>query len=101
VFDLRRRTVKRGSAFYLYTERTFAILLILAASQGRPVSTREIVQFLWADDPAGGPITAEKSVLVNMYRLRRTLGAFGIAIESRRGRRGFELVPAPAMRRAA
>ena len=74
------RAVRDGALLPLGGARPRLVLALLAAAQGRSVSSEQLIDGLWPDDP---PPTARKSVQVHVSALRRALGSQ--AIESTSG----------------
>lgn len=51
------------------------IMAALLAKPGAPHTTRELIDYLWGDDPEGGPDCAYSHVRVCIHRLRIKLAA--------------------------
>lgn len=41
---------------------------------GLPVPTHRIIDYVYSDDPNGGPLTADGNIRVMVHRIRRKLG---------------------------
>lgn len=67
------------------------VLDVLINAYPRPLSTRQIVDRVYGDDPSGGPETAENAVRVYMWRLRQKLETFGWTAKKEKGRSGVRL----------
>jgi two-component system alkaline phosphatase synthesis response regulator PhoP len=63
------------------TRKEFEILLLLAKNQGRIFSREEILSRIWADDV----IVTDRTVDVNMTRLRKKLEAYSTYIRNKAG----------------
>jgi DNA-binding response OmpR family regulator len=63
------------------TRKEFEILLLLAKNQGRIFSREEILDRIWADDV----IVTDRTVDVNMTRLRKKLEGYGKYIRNKAG----------------
>lgn len=63
------------------TRKEFEIILLLAKNQGRIFSREEILDRIWADDV----IVTDRTVDVNMTRLRKKLGGYGQYIRNKAG----------------
>src|SRR5215470_7917254 len=94
--DLRSRELcswegAHGSGKTLLREQSFAILRMLVARAGKPVTRREIQEALW---PNGTIVEIDHSINVAVRMLRRALGdsaANPFYIETL-GRRGYRLI---------
>ncbi|MER9628410.1 hypothetical protein [Mesorhizobium sp. M0296] len=62
------------------TER--AMFGVFARSFGRFLSSREIVDGTYANDPNGGPINADNCIAVALVKFRKKLGAVGLEIDA-------------------
>ena len=70
-----------------------AIMWLLAARRGAIVSFPEIVDWIYADDPDGGPLDVRNCVDIAIVRLRRALREAGAPIEIHtHWGRGYELI---------
>ena len=70
------------------------------------VSIKDIVAWVYEDDPDGGPLTAERSIPRHLARIRRKCSRnLGFSAPVRGSRRGYEfcadLIPKPREARAA
>lgn len=63
------------------TKKEFEILLLLAKNQGRIFSREEILSRIWADDV----IVTDRTVDVNITRLRKKLEEYGTYIRNKAG----------------
>ena len=63
------------------TRKEFEIILLLARNQGRIFSREEILDRIWSDDV----IVTERTVDVNMTRLRKKLGEYSNYIRNKAG----------------
>ena len=77
-----------GRAISLGPAKERALLAVLLLARGRPVSSDELTEAIWAGNP---PATAAKSIQVYVAHLRRALGAERIVTRER----GYELVAQP------
>lgn len=68
--DPSRRVANRGSRGLTLTRKEFAVLEVMATSQGRIVTTEELLERVW--DDATNPFT--NTVRVTIMTLRRKLG---------------------------
>lgn len=64
----------------------FRLFDIFRRRFGRYVEADQIAYLLYADDPNGGPITANYVIGVTVSRLRRKLQPFGLTIDGMMGR---------------
>lgn len=71
VIDLSRRTVTRGGRAIQLTRKEFGVLEVLATSDGRVVSSEELLERVW--DEMADPFT--NAVRITMMTLRRKLGS--------------------------
>jgi len=62
---------------------------LLAATPGRIVSTDQLIDWLYGEDPDGGPLDARCCIAVAVHHLRRR----GVPIRSH-GHRGYSYEPA-------
>ena len=63
------------------TKKEFEILLMLAKNQGRIFSREEILDRIWADDV----IVTDRTVDVNMTRLRKKMGGYSTYLRNKAG----------------
>ena len=75
-----KRLIMDGKKIEL-TRKEFEIILLLAKNQGRIFSREEILDRIWADDV----IVTDRTVDVNMTRLRKKLGGYGQYIRNKAG----------------
>lgn len=75
-----KRLIMDGKKVEL-TRKEFEIILLLAKNQGRIFSREEILDRIWADDV----IVTDRTVDVNMTRLRKKLGGYGQYIRNKAG----------------
>lgn len=76
-----------------------ALLAILLIRWGRVVTYDEICDYIWADDPDGGPLQLLRSVAVHTTALRHVLEGTPVGITTRWGL-GLLAEPAAIARRA-
>lgn len=65
-----------------------ALVDALARSAGQWVPAQRIIAAMYADDPDGGPLTAESVLRSLSSRIRPALARAGYALEARHGGRG-------------
>lgn len=53
------------------------VLSALLTQPGRVLTTREICEHLWGDDPEGGPTWAMGNIRVHIHKLRQRLASAG------------------------
>lgn len=70
------------------TRKERALFDIFANNFGRFISSSDIVGAMYADDPDGGPDTAENSLCVGMPKFKEKLRTRGLDIDVKRGRGG-------------
>jgi len=63
------------------TKKEFEILLLLVENQERVFSREEIMDYVWKDDV----IVGDRTVDVNITRIRKKLGSYGQALVNRSG----------------
>lgn len=59
------------------------ILGALLRGAGRPVSMRRLLDMLYAHDPNGGPLDADRGVTVRMCHIRKKIAASPVGIGTR------------------
>lgn len=79
--DLNRKLVSIDSEQILLTRKEFEILVMLANNKGKYLSRQEILDRIWSDDV----IVTERNVDVNIARLRKKIGEYGLNIKGRSG----------------
>ena len=79
--DLNRKSVTIENEPVLLTRKEFEILVMLISHKGKYHSRQEILDHIWRDDV----IVTERNVDVNIARLRKKIGEFGICIKGRSG----------------
>lgn len=79
--DMSRKTAVLDGATVSLTKTEFEILALLIQGAGRVYSRAEIVDLVWQDDA----YVLDRTVDVNITRLRRKLGAYGQRIITRQG----------------
>lgn len=57
---------------------------LLAASPGRITTMKELIEWIYGDDPEGGPDNAQSNITVTIHRLRES----GVPIRTH-GNRGY------------
>jgi DNA-binding response OmpR family regulator len=62
------------------------VLDYLVQSFGHRVPTVSLTEHLYADNPDGGPLTADRIVRHHTWRLRERLKPYGLTIRGRGGR---------------
>lgn len=67
------------------------IIAMMRRHPGRYVSRGELIEFLFGDDPDGGPEWVSHGIAVRMHRIRARLKGAPIAVESCKGK-GYRLV---------
>lgn len=79
---------------YMLDGHKAAILRVIWQGRGYPVSTKRILNAMYADDPDGGPSEAHMYAVmkVRLHDLRERLKGSGIRIENVGNRRGYRLV---------
>jgi len=59
---------------------------ILDAVRRRPgITAQELRNWIWADDPDGGPLTDTKCLHVHVSQLNNLLAPLGVCVRSQRG----------------
>lgn len=79
--DMSRKTAVLDGATVSLTKTEFEILALLIQGAGRVYSRAEIVDLVWQDDA----YVLDRTVDVNITRLRRKLGTYGQRIITRQG----------------
>mgnify|MGYP003292588847 FL=1 len=79
--DMSRKTAVLDGTTVSLTKTEFEILALLIQGAGRVYSRAEIVDLVWQDDA----YVLDRTVDVNITRLRRKLGAYGQRIITRQG----------------
>ena len=79
--DERAKTVTAGGATVVLTKIEYELLRLLYSSPGRVFSREEILQAVWPDDV----IVTERTVDVNLTRLRKKLPSIAPRLVSRHG----------------
>lgn len=91
VLAVGKKRAFRDGSMVRFSPTEAKIALCLLAAQGRQVCEDELIEFVWGDDPDGGPEDAGRMVRVFIYKVRHILRALNIGIESGWGR-GFRAV---------
>jgi DNA-binding response OmpR family regulator len=78
--DSRKKVMIEGQSIEL-TKKEYELLLLLVSGKGKVYSRENILQRIWGDDV----IVTERTVDVNMTRLRNKLGRFGNYIRNKTG----------------
>lgn len=81
-FSVQSRWMWRGEASVKAGSAARRLFLALVASAPSVLSRREAVDILYAGDPRGGPINADKMVDVAVYETRLIGAALGVAIDT-------------------
>ena len=63
------------------------------ASHPNGVQMRQITDYVYQDDPSGGPDFADISVSVLIRKINRTLKSYGLKIGSYRKHSGYKIIP--------
>lgn len=71
------------------TEMSIANMLSRFAPQF--VTEDELIEFLWANDPTGGPDWPENCVRVSLHRLDKKLSSVGLKLVRQRYRKRFTI----------
>lgn len=50
---------------------TSRLMAHLLKNKGKVVSTKELVEAVYGDDPDGGPLTAEHTIRIAVFKLRK------------------------------
>ena len=79
--DLDRKICKVDGAPLALTKKEFEILHLLLSSRGKIFSREEILQKVWSDEV----IVLDRTIDVNITRLRRKIGPYGSHIVTRLG----------------
>jgi len=79
--DAISKTVCVGGNLIVLTKTEFEILMVLATNRGRIFSREDLLHRVWKDDV----IVGERTVDVNIARLRKKLGTCGKFIKNRSG----------------
>ncbi len=81
LIDVNSKQVIIGNKPVNLTKKEFEILLLLVESQERVFSREEIMDYVWKDDV----IVGDRTVDVNITRIRKKLGSYGQALVNRSG----------------
>lgn len=65
------------------SEMQARILKPVWRAKGEYIPTERLIDFLYADDPDGGPLNARGSFQIILRQLRAKLAPFGVKIKSR------------------
>ena len=79
--DLRRKVCTLGGEEIPLTKKEFEILALLIAHRGTIFSREEILHRIWSDEV----VVLDRTIDVNITRLRRKIGPYGEYIVTRRG----------------
>lgn len=79
--DLDRKVCTVDGTPLALTKKEFEILALLLSSRGRIFSREEILQKVWSDEV----IVLDRTIDVNITRLRRKIGPYGEHIVTRLG----------------
>jgi len=79
--DLGRKLVSIDEEPANLTRKEFEILALLLKNQGKFISRQEILDRIWSNDV----IVTERNVDVNIARLRKKIGTYGVSIIGRSG----------------
>ena len=79
--DLRRKVCTLGGEEILLTKKEFEILALLIAHRGTIFSREEILHRIWSDEV----VVLDRTIDVNITRLRRKIGPYGEYIVTRQG----------------
>lgn len=79
--DLARKTCMLDGAHLPLTKKEFEILVLLLSHPGRIFSREEMLRRVWSDEV----IVLDRTIDVNITRLRRKIGAYGQHIVTRLG----------------
>ncbi len=79
--DLDRKICSIGPNEVILTKKEFEILVLLLKNRGRILSREEILRTVWSHDV----IVLDRTVDVNITRLRKKIGTYGDLIETRLG----------------
>ena len=85
-----------GGRRYYLSRLEAAVAQLIALGAGRCLHTRELIDWLWADDPNGGPDDADQAVRSAIWRLKRWAYADWIENEFGHGWRINMTAPPPA-----
>ncbi len=89
VLNLAHRTISTSLGRVRLTPKVFQVALVLCARQGGVVAMDDLIDFLYGDDPDGGPVTAEKLVHMYVMRTRKALPDIGLRVRTLWGRGWF------------
>ncbi len=81
VVDVNSKKVILDGNYVKLTKKEFEILLLLVENQERIYSREEIMDYVWKDDI----IVGNRTVDVNITRIRKKLGKYGKALTNRSG----------------
>jgi len=79
--NLDRKSLKLDGENIEMTKKEFEILLLLIQNEGIMFSRNDILQQVWSDDV----IVTDRTVDVNIARIRKKMGSYGKMIKSRSG----------------
>lgn len=79
--DIDSKSVAIGNEPIKLTRKEFDILALLMKNSGKYLSREEILNVIWSDDV----IVTERNVDVNIARLRKKIGEYGVAVKGRTG----------------
>lgn len=81
VADLDQKICRIGSEEVTLTKKEFEILVLLLKNKGRILSREEILNTVWGNEV----IVLDRTVDVNITRLRKKIGEYGDLVETRLG----------------
>jgi len=81
VVDTRKKLISINGNPINLTRKEFEILTLLIKNIGQYISREEILQRIWQDDV----IVTERNVDVNIARLRKKVGEYGVNIKGKSG----------------
>ena len=81
VVDQNSKTVTIDNNAVEFTRTEFELLALMLSCRGRVFSRQELIDIVWPDDV----IVTERSVDVNITRLRKKLGSYAACILTRQG----------------
>lgn len=79
--DPRKKEISVSGQVINLTRKEFEILILLLKNMGQYISRDEILKRIWKDDV----IVTERNVDVNIARLRKKIGDYGINIKGKSG----------------
>lgn len=87
VINLRTCSIQRGATAVRFPPHStapdeptqlFRVVSALIMRRGGPVSSRDLCDWLWSDDPDGGPLHAIRALSFKIYRARDRLLALDL-----------------------